>query len=77
MGCIEWSVRGMHEDPEGKVKGRHLAQSQEMGRDQGHATLNVGLHAYFCRTAYNMGIDLLPTTTTLFSTSANIRLSIT
>ena len=42
----------------GKVKGRHLAQSQEMGRDQGHATLNVGLHAYFCRTAYNMGIDL-------------------
>lgn len=58
MGCIEWSVRGMHEDPEGKVKGRHLAQSQEMGRDQGHATLNVGLHAYFCRTAYNMGIDL-------------------
>ena len=48
----------MHEDPEGKVKGRHLAQSQEMGRDQGHATLNVGLHAYFCRTAYNMGIDL-------------------
>ena len=30
MGCIEWSVRGMHEDPEGKVKGRHLAQSQEM-----------------------------------------------
>ncbi len=43
---------------EGKVKGRHLAQSQEMGRDQGHATLNVGLHAYFCRTAYNMGIDL-------------------
>ena len=58
MGCIEWSVKGMHEDPEGKVKGRHLAQSQEMGRDQGHATLNVGLHAYFCRTAYNMGIDL-------------------
>ena len=58
MGCIEWSVRGMHEDPEGKVKGRHLAQSQEMGRDQGHATLNVSLHAYFCRTAYNMGIDL-------------------
>ncbi len=58
MGCIEWSVRGMHEDPEGKVKGRHLAQSQEMERDQGHATLNVGLHAYFCRTAYNMGIDL-------------------
>ena len=29
-----------------------------MGRDQVHATLNVGLHAYFCRTAYNMGIDL-------------------
>lgn len=58
MGCIEWSVKGMHEDPAGKVKGRHLAQSQEMGRDQGHATLNVGLHAYFCRTAYNMGIDL-------------------
>ena len=47
-------VKGMHEDPAGKVKGRHLAQSQEMGRDQGHATLNVGLHAYFCRTAYNM-----------------------
>ena len=37
------------------------------GRDQGTLLLNVGLHAYFCRTAYNMGIDLLPTTTTSFS----------
>lgn len=58
MGCIDWSVKGMHEDPAGLVKGKHLAQGQEMGRDQGHATLNVPLHGFFCRTAYNMGIDL-------------------
>ncbi len=32
MGCIEWSVKGMHEDLWGKVKGRHLAQSQERTR---------------------------------------------
>ena len=35
MGCIEWSVKGMHEDPAGKVKGRHLAQSQEYGTRPG------------------------------------------
>ena len=58
MGCIENSVVAMHEDPAGRVHGKHLAQSQEMGRDQGHATLNVPLHAYFCQTAYNIGIDL-------------------
>lgn len=58
MGCIENSVVAMHEDPAGRVQGKHLAQSQEMGRDQGHATLNVPLHAYFCQTAYNIGIDL-------------------
>jgi hypothetical protein len=58
MGCIDNSVVAMHEDPAGKVEGKHLAQSQEMGRDQGHSTLNVPLHAYFCQTAYNIGIDL-------------------
>lgn len=58
MGCIDNSVVAMHEDPAGRVQGKHLAQSQEMGRDQGHATLNVPLHGYFCQTAYNIGIDL-------------------
>lgn len=49
MGCIDKSVVAMHEDPAGKVIGKHLAQSQEMGRDQGHSTLNVPLHAYFVK----------------------------
>lgn len=35
MGCIEWSVKGMHEDPAGKVKGRHLAQSPRDGTRPG------------------------------------------
>lgn len=57
-GCIKNAVVDMHEDPAGNVKGRHLAQSQEMGRDQGHSTLDVPQLAYLCQMFYNIGIDL-------------------
>ena len=35
-----------------------LAQFQESGRDQGHATLGIGLLGTICEMAWNQGIDL-------------------
>jgi hypothetical protein len=35
-----------------------LAQWQEMGRDQGHTTLGIGLMSVFCEMAWNQGKDL-------------------
>lgn len=35
-----------------------LAQWQEMGRDQGHTMMGVGLMGTFCEMAWNQGIDL-------------------
>src|SRR5690606_38096948 len=35
-----------------------LGQSQEFGRDQGHATMLVPLLGTFCEIAWNQGIDL-------------------
>lgn len=56
-GCIKNSVVDRHKDPDGNVE--TFAQSQEMGRDQGHSTLNVPLHAYFCKMTLNaIGVDL-------------------
>ena len=56
-GNIANSVVAKHNDPDGNIES--FAQSQEMGRDQGHSTLNVPQHAYFCQMAYNaIGIDL-------------------
>jgi plastocyanin len=36
----------------------NLGQSQESGRDQGHATLDISLYGAFCQMAYNQGDDL-------------------
>jgi len=56
-GNIANSVVDIHKDPDGNVE--TFAQSQEMGRDQGHSTLNVAQHAYFCKMVLNaIGIDL-------------------
>ena len=38
--------------------GEMLAQCQESGRDQGHATLDVTLMGVLCQTAQNVGTDL-------------------
>ncbi|MEV7393547.1 sigma-70 family RNA polymerase sigma factor [Streptomyces sp. NPDC091215] len=35
-----------------------LVQWQEVGRDQGHATLGIGLLGIFCETAWQQGVDL-------------------
>jgi len=56
-GCIKLSVVAHHADPDGNVE--TFAQSQEMGRDQGHSTLNVPLHGYFCQMVLNaIDVDL-------------------
>ena len=44
-----------HNDPDSEET---LAQCQESGRDQGHATLNVSLLGVLCQTAQNIGTDL-------------------
>jgi len=36
----------------------HVGQWQESGRDQGHATLSVGMAGYLCEMAWNQGDDL-------------------
>ncbi|WP_310345559.1 LamG-like jellyroll fold domain-containing protein [Pelomonas aquatica] len=36
----------------------HMGQWQESGRDQGHATLSLGMAGYLCETAWNQGDDL-------------------
>ncbi|HJA54261.1 MAG TPA: alginate lyase family protein [Candidatus Bacteroides intestinigallinarum] len=57
-GSIQYMVVDMHEDPAGRVKGKNLAQSQEMGRDQGHAAIAIPILGAFCQSAYNIGVDL-------------------
>lgn len=49
-GCIDRYVNFMHPG--------YLGQSQEMGRDQGHATLNIAEVATLCQMAWNQGVDL-------------------
>lgn len=49
-GCIERTVNFIHPG--------HLGQGQEIGRDQGHATLNVAELATLCQMAWNQGVDL-------------------
>lgn len=56
-GCIENTLVAWHDDPDGNVE--RFAQSMEMGRDQGHATLVPPQHGYLCQMMLNAtGIDL-------------------
>lgn len=54
-GCIYNAIPFMHDDPDSSEK---IAQCQESGRDQGHATLCVSLMGSLCQMAYNIGEDL-------------------
>jgi len=49
-GCIDRFVNYIHPG--------FLGQSQEIGRDQGHATLNIAEVATLCQMAWNQGVDL-------------------
>ena len=49
-GCVDRFVNYMHPG--------YLGQSQEMGRDQGHATLDIAEVATLCQMAWNQGVDL-------------------
>ncbi len=54
-GSIANSIVATHQDPDSEET---LAQCQESGRDQGHATLDVTLLGVLCQTAQNQGTDL-------------------
>ena len=51
MGSINHAIPYVYDD-------QGLAQFQESGRDQGHATLGIGLLGTICEMAWNQGIDL-------------------
>ena len=52
-GSVANAIVATHNDPDSSEK---LAQCQESGRDQGHATLDVTLLGVLCQTAANAGI---------------------
>ena len=54
-GNVNNAIVATHEDADSDET---LAQCQESGRDQGHATLDVTLLGVLCKTAENIGIDL-------------------
>lgn len=54
-GNVDNAIVATHSDPD---SGETLAQCQESGRDQGHATLDVTLLGVLCQTAKNIGTDL-------------------
>ena len=54
-GNVNNAVVATHQDTDSDET---LAQSQESGRDQGHATLDVTMLGVLCQTAQNIGIDL-------------------
>ena len=55
MGAMPNFIVANHtEDGSGKI----LAQSQEVGRDQGHATLDIALLGVVLQQGYNQGDDL-------------------
>lgn len=49
-GCVDRTVNFIHPG--------FLGQGQEIGRDQGHASLDVSQLSSFCQMAWNQGIDL-------------------
>ena len=49
-GCIDRTVNFIHPG--------YLGQGQEIGRDQGHASLDVSEIAPLCQMAWNQGVDL-------------------
>lgn len=55
MGNVRNAIIATHQDPDSDET---LAQCQESGRDQGHATLDVMLLGIFCQMAQSQGIDL-------------------
>lgn len=55
-GRFEKAAPFVYDDPDGT--GIKIAQCNESGRDQGHATLCASLMAGFCMMAYNIGEDL-------------------
>ena len=54
-GNVTNAVIATHQDPDSDEQ---LAQCQESGRDQGHATLDITLLGVLCQTAQNIGTDL-------------------
>lgn len=54
-GNVENAVTATHQDADSDET---LAQCQESGRDQGHATLDITLLGVLCQTAQNIGTDL-------------------
>ncbi len=55
-GNYQKAANFVYDDPDGT--GINIAQCNESGRDQGHATLCMSLMAAFCQMAYNIGEDL-------------------
>lgn len=55
MGSASGIITATHNDPDSDET---LAQCQESGRDQGHATLDVTLLGALCQMAQNQGTDL-------------------
>jgi autotransporter-associated beta strand protein len=55
-GSIKNAVYALHPGGPGQPYG--LGQWQEMGRDQEHNILGVGLLATFCQVAWNQGVDM-------------------
>jgi len=54
-GNVENAIAATHQDPDSEEM---LAQCQESGRDQGHATLDISLLGVLCQTAKTIGTDL-------------------
>lgn len=54
-GCIKRIVVDMHTDP--LATGEAIAQSQESGRDQGHATMVIAVVSQLCQMAYTLYLD--------------------
>ncbi len=51
-GCIKQLVTDTHDDP--LMTGETIAQSQESGRDQGHASMLAAVTANLCQMAYTL-----------------------